>query len=79
MTYFETPTAQAAYFAGLSEAAFIAREEAREAEAEALYMMGEPHLDVEDRERVSEDDMTLVSQQDRDDLEWVLAWEEYHL
>lgn len=79
MTYFETPTAQAAHFAGLSEAAFLAREEAREAEAEALYMMGEPHLDVEDRERVSEDDMPLYSRQDQADLEWVLDWEQYHL
>lgn len=28
---------------------------------------------------VSEDDVILVTQQDRDDLQWVLDWEEYHL
>ena len=36
-------------------------------------------VDPEDRDLVSEDDIILVSQQDRDDLQWVLDWEEYHL
>lgn len=79
MTYFETPTDRDAWVAGMSTAAFVAREEMIEADAEALYFAGEPHLAPEDRVLVSESDMTLVTQQDRDDLQWVLDWEAYHL
>ena len=77
MTYFETPTDAAAYYAGMSTAAFVAREEAIEADAEALYFAGEPHLDPEDRTLIPEDMVTLVSEQDRADLDLVLAWEEF--
>lgn len=55
-------------------AARIAAEEA------AYYSADVRELDPEDvRVPVSEDDFPLSSQQDREDLEWVLAWEEYHL
>lgn len=79
MIYFETPADAAAYIAGMSYDAFVEREELIERDENELYWMGEPHLEPEDRVLVSEDDLVLVTQQDRDDLQWVLDWEEYHL
>lgn len=50
MTYFETPTAQAAYYAGMSEDAYLAREDAIAEDLDALRRAGQPHLDPEDRD-----------------------------
>ncbi len=44
---------------------------------DALYLEGEPHLDPEDRTIVSEDDIALSSEDDRDALLWCLDWETY--
>lgn len=77
MTYFETPTDAAAYYAGMSTADYEAREDAIVADLETLDAMGQPHLDPEDRDYVREGDVALVSASDRADLDLVLAWEEF--
>lgn len=79
MTYFATPNDKAAHVAGMLTAAYEAQEDAIVADLENLDAMGEPHLDPEDRRYVDEGDVMLVTPQDRDDLDTVLAWEEYHI
>lgn len=64
--------------------AYLAQQERAEALHEAaVAAFGEDYdqmgLDPEDRVLVDEGDVTLVTQQDRDDLQVVLDWEEYHI
>jgi hypothetical protein len=76
MTYFETPNSKAAYIAGTTLVAYEAQEEALIAFRETY---GEADLDREDRVLVSEDDVETVTAQDREDLQTVLDWEEFHI
>ena len=77
MTYFETPTAAAAYYAGMSEDAYCEREDAIVADLEMLRAEGNPDLDVEDRDLIPEQYVTLVSEQDRADLDHLRDWEDF--
>lgn len=81
MTYFETPNHAAAYYEGMTVEAFEAREDAIVADLEELELLGQPHLDVEDRDLIPEQYVSEVSEQDRADLAWVLdmeAFEGFH-
>lgn len=73
---FETPTDAAAYYAGMSVAAYEAREDAIVSDLEDLYNMGEPHLEPEDRTRVSYWDVS--SRADYAGLQTALDWEANH-
>ena len=55
MTYFETPTAAAAYFLGMSERDYVAMVEDMEAYFEAYTE--DPAIDPEDRRFVDESDV----------------------
>ena len=73
MTYFETPNDRDAYVLGMSTDAYEAMQDAVSADEEMLWDLGQPHHDVEDRDLIPEGDVALVTQQDRDDLDAVLA------
>jgi hypothetical protein len=77
MTYFETPNDKAAYIAGMSTAAYEDMLDRLAEEEEMLWDLGQPHLDVEDRDLIPEGDVALVTQQDREDLQTVLDWEDF--
>ena len=64
---------------GISTAAYEAREDAIVADLETLDALGRPDLPREVRDTIAEDDVETVSAQDREDLQTVLDWEEYHI
>lgn len=77
MTYFETPNDRDAYVLGMSTDAYEAMQDAVTADEEMLWDLGQPHLDPEDRDLIPEGLVSLVSEQDRRDLQVVLDWEDF--
>lgn len=55
MTYFETPQDALAHACGLTVQQLESIQDAISADEEALYNMGQPHLDPEDRDLIPED------------------------